>query len=155
MKAQLKIYCASQITGKTWEEVDRYYEDITRRLNRMGYTVFNPMVNKGKNKFQGIIAPGNYETTNPCLSNKAIKKRDCWMVKQADVVLFDLLGTEKVSIGMVSELAWADLLGKHTVVLMEETNIHNHAFVLEESDVIFQNRVEVYLYLNKLINQEV
>ncbi len=155
MKAQLKIYCASQITGKTWEEVDRYYEDITRRLNHMGYIVFNPMVSKGEDKSNNIIGPGNYKTTNPCLSNKAIKKRDCWMVKQADVVFFDLLGTEKVSIGMVSELAWADLLGKHTVTLMKETNIHNHAFILEESDVIFRNRLSVYRYLEKLINQTI
>ena len=108
MNPQLKIYCAAQITGKTWKEVDKYYKDITSLLSSVGYIVFNPMVNKGNGGSDLVIAPGNYKTTNPSLSNKAIKKRDCWMVKQADVVLVDFTGTKATSIGMISELAIAD-----------------------------------------------
>jgi hypothetical protein len=155
MKPQLKIYCAAQITGKTWNEVIKYYKHITRLFSGMGYIVFNPMVNKGSGGSDSVIGPGNYKTTNPSLSNKAIKKRDGWMVRQADVVLIDFTGTQTASIGMVSELAIADFMGKHTVVVMERTNVHNHAFVLEESDVIFGDMHSALLYLGKLINQEI
>ena len=155
MKLQLKIYCAAQITGKTWNEVCKYYKDITSLLDSVGYIVFNPMVNKGSGGGDSVISPGNYKTTNPSLSNKAIKKRDFWMVRQVDVVLVDFTGTQVASIGMVSELAIADLLGKHTVVVMDKENPHNHAFVLEEADVIFEDMPSALDYLRKLINQEI
>jgi hypothetical protein len=155
MNPQLKIYCAAQITGRTWNEVVEYYKDITLLLGSVGYTVFNPMVNKGSGGSDSVIGPGNYKTMNPSLTNRAIKKRDFWMVRQADVVLVDFTGTKVASIGMVSELAIADFMGKHTVVVIEEKNIHNHAFILEEADVIFRDMPDALNYLQKLINQEI
>lgn len=150
----LKIYCASPITGFTGTRVFGYYRYITDELQILGYTVLQPMVNKGVMVSKKKFAAGNYKSTNPSVTNKAIKHRDCWMVQQADVVLMDFTEAKVASIGCVSELAWADLLGKHTVTVMDKSNIHNHAFVLEESDVIFTNIEDALTYLKKLINQE-
>ena len=150
----LKIYCAHAITGLTGTQVFGYYRYITDELRILGYTVFQPMVNKGAMVSEKKFTAGNYKSNNPSVTNKAIKHRDCWMVQQTDVVLMDFTGTKVASIGCVSELAWADLLGKHTVTIMDESNIHNHAFVLEESDIIFTNLEDALVYLKKLINQE-
>lgn len=161
MKPQLKIYCASPITGKTWKKVNQYYKNITERLGNMDYIVFNPMVSKGEgcgfaeDNSNNVIGPGNYKTTNPSLSNKAIKKRDYWMVQQADVVLIDFSDAKAISIGCVSELAIADFSGKHTVVVMGRNNLHEHAFILEESDVVFEHIEYALAYLRKLINQKI
>ncbi len=74
------------------------------------------------------------------------------MVTQADIVLVDLSDTEVVSIGCVSELAWADILGKHSILVMEEGNVHVHAFPLQEADVIFRTLDDALDYISKLVN---
>jgi hypothetical protein len=51
------------------------------------------------------------------------------------------------------ELAWASILGKHTVVSMQKENVHRHAFILEAADVIFETHEESMEYLDKLIHQ--
>jgi hypothetical protein len=48
------------------------------------------------------------------------------------------------------ELAWAHDKGKHTIVVLEPGNIHEHAFVLEAADVVFNNEADALLYLKKL-----
>jgi nucleoside 2-deoxyribosyltransferase len=89
---------------------------------------------------------------NPVSTNHAILSRDKWMVGQCDIFLCDLTyARERVSIGAMMELAWANLLGKHTVVVMQsENNIHRHAFPLEASDVIFETMEDATAYLLKL-----
>jgi hypothetical protein len=64
------------------------------------------------------------------------------------------MDTDHVSIGCVMELAWASLLGKYTIVIMEKENIHNHAFILEAADIIFENYYDAIEYLKKLANVE-
>jgi hypothetical protein len=69
------------------------------------------------------------------------------MVQQADIVFADLAFAPKVSIGCVMELAWASLLRKHVVTVMESWNPHWHSFVLEATDVLYQNYVQAIQYL--------
>jgi nucleoside 2-deoxyribosyltransferase len=148
---QFKIYCAHPITGLSGGEVIDYYTTLKDKLSDMGYGVLHPMV--AKNSFRPVetIRSHGYDH-HPMARDRAIKGRDQWMVTQADIVLVDLSGTSVVSIGCVSELAYADILGKHTVLVLPENNIHKHAFILQEADVIFENLVDALDYLNKLIN---
>jgi hypothetical protein len=66
-----------------------------------------------------------------------------------DDVLCDFSGINKISIGCCMELAIASWLNKHTVLIMDKENVHNHAFVLEAADVIFDNFDKAYDYLMK------
>lgn len=89
---------------------------------------------------------------NPPSTNHAIFERDKWMVSTCDIVFVDLIGTKSISIGCIMELAMGALLGKHTVVAMEEDNPHRHAFVLEAADIVYPNLVEALYYMEKLIH---
>ena len=74
------------------------------------------------------------------------------MVQQADIVFADLTPANGVvSIGTMFELAWASQLNRHTVVAMEDGNIHQHAFVLEAADIIFSTAGEAVTYLKSLL----
>lgn len=147
----LKIYLAHPISGLSYDEVADYYDVIVPHLQDVGYQVFNPLTGKDVLRNEIEFKVKGYEGI-PLSSNHAIKQRDQWMVSQADIVWCNFLKCKNVSIGMVSELAWADLQGKHTIVTMQEDNIHQHAFILEMADVVFETELESLNYLQELIN---
>jgi nucleoside 2-deoxyribosyltransferase len=147
----MKIYLALPISGRDYESVMKDIYDLKKVLEHWGFEVLHPMTGKEYLRTEIAFKSHGYDNS-PCSTNHAIIERDRWMVSQCDIVLMDLTqGTERVSIGAVSELAWASLLGKHTiVVLQKEHNIHNHVFVLEGADIIFESMKDATDYLFKL-----
>lgn len=143
----MKIYCVHPITGLSFDEVYAYFEGLRTKLGKY-YTVLHPMTAKAYLKDEADLKASGY--TFPISTNHAIIERDVWMVSEADVVYADLTGAKSTSIGCVMELAWAFVHRKHTVVVMEKQNPHQHAFVLEAADVIFSNCDEATAYLEKL-----
>ena len=63
---------------------------------------------------------------------RGITTRDFNDCRRADVIIVNLLGAEKVSIGTVMELAWAKAFNIPVVLVMEEKgNVHEHAMISE------------------------
>ena len=143
-----KIYLARPISGCTVDEVQAYYSTMKATLQDL-FVVFNPMIQKEYARtdtaFKSFGASGHPES-----SNKAITRRDRSMVVGCDIVYLNLLGSGKVSIGSVMELAWAYDHGKHVVVAMEDGNIHDHAFIRECSDAVFCSSDHALEYLRDL-----
>jgi nucleoside 2-deoxyribosyltransferase len=146
----MKVYLALPISGRSYEDVVRDLREATIVLKNWDYKVLSPMTGKGYLRTEINFKSHGFD--NPVSTNHAILSRDKWMVGQCDVFLCDLTyATERVSIGAMMELAWANLLGKHTVVVMQsEGNIHKHAFPLEASDVIFETMIDAMDYMFKL-----
>lgn len=143
------IYCVHPINGLSFKDVTDYYTYAVAYLQNCGYDVLYPLVARGEcNRDMTFRATGSEKV--PCATNHAIYERDRWMVQQSDIVFADLTGAKRISIGSVMELAWASYLGKHTVVAMEKTNIHRHAFTLEAADIIFETGAEALTYLQEL-----
>lgn len=142
----MNIYLAHPISGQTREEIFKYYDKAILDLGE-NFKVFHPMLGKDylRNDPKERAKPAGQNSLNPVATNHAIKERDKWMVTQSDVVFLDFTGAERISIGCCMELAWADLLGKHTVVVIDE--LHNHAFVLDCADIVFNNYDEALEYL--------
>lgn len=154
----MKIYLAGPISGKGYDEVVGLYKQKSTKLENMGYEVFCPMTGK-TNLRNELEFKSNGYTNNPVATNHAIFERDKWMVSSVDLVLADLSNSgDRVSIGTCMELAWAALLGKHTVLVIPKENIHRHAFILEAADTIFETYEEAINYLeilSKGINYEI
>ena len=70
----------------------------------------------------------------------AIFERDMWMVSSSDIILCDLSGSKAVSIGCCMEMAWAAKLGKHSILVMDDGNIHDHRFMREAADIVKEIR---------------
>ena len=143
----MKLYLAHPLSGLEYDDVMAYYKTLSQHL--VYYDILCPMVAKERLKGKTIKSDHPY----PMTTQHAIVERDRWMVSQSDVVLVDLTPANfdsGVSIGCVSELAWAALLGKHTVLVMEDGNVHDHSFVRENADVIFPALEEAVEYLEKL-----
>ena len=150
----LRIYIAGPITGMKKGDVMSYWDRANKKFTKMGYQVFSPMTGKGyfrtdnpNDKFK----PAGENSHSPISSDHAIAHRDMWMVSTVDVVYVNLFKSEKVSIGCVSEIAWAKAFGKHIVVAMEEGNIHNHAFIKENATIVFPTVEEAENYLSLLV----
>lgn len=141
------IYLALPISGRSYDDVVRDITTTKRKLIAY-YRVIHPMT--GKEAMRNEIQFKAQGYTTPVSSNHAIYERDRWMVGTADIVLFNFLSAGHVSIGSMFELAWAAELGKLTIVVMQPTNIHQHAFVLEAADVVFDNMDDAVAMLSKL-----
>ena len=144
------IYLVHPMSGLKWEEVEEYYTRSKKDLEALGYFVLHPMCAKSElkgNRFD----PRAGESINPVVSPHGITRRDHWMVRKADIIFADLSGAKKKSIGSISEVAAGYIQGKHTVGVMEADNIHRHAFMEEQVDVLFETYEGAIDYLAKLI----
>jgi nucleoside 2-deoxyribosyltransferase len=141
----MKIYMAHPISGGSGPDIFDYYEVLAKTLSSY-YETLCPMTGKDYLRTEVKYAPEGYKF--PASTDKAIKERDQWMVSQADIVLVDFTGAKAVSIGCCMELAWADMLRKHTVVVIDK--IHKHAFVTQCADIVFATLEEATAYLFQL-----
>lgn len=145
----MKIYCARPISGCTVEQVQTYYHDIEIELKSYGFDVITPLV-KAEYARTDIKFKSEGPAHGVCNTNKAITKRDSWFVDLSDICFLNVLGCERVSIGSVCEFAWAWKAHKHTILVMEQDNIHRHAFLMEMADLIFNSLDEAKDYLKDL-----
>jgi len=148
-----KLYLAHPISGESGDDVFAYYERWVNNLKgTTDFEVLHPMTAKGYLRPEIKYKKSGYG--QPISTNKAITRRDAWMVSQADIVLIDLTGARRVSMGCICELAWAWLLRKHTIIVMEEDNIHQHGMVIHQADIIFAKMESAWSYLELLSKGE-
>ena len=148
----LTVYMAFYITGQTYDYITTYVEHTKTNLEKFGYSVLHPMTAKESLRTELVMKAEGYK--EPTATNHAIFERDKWMVQQCDIVYCNLTTipkdqTPRVSIGAMMEIAWASLLGKHTVLAVNH-EIYNHAFVKEAADIIFNNHLDALRYLRDL-----
>ncbi len=144
----MKIYIASPISGLTSEEVFNYYDDTERKLRQFGFKTQSPMTAKNYLRGEMLMNPSGYE--QPASTGHSIYKRDKWMLKNSDVVFVNLLNSDVISIGCMFELAWADMLGKHVVVVCDGKKPYDHAFINGAADVVFTSLDDALDYLEEL-----
>ena len=73
-----------------------------------------------------------YKAVNVLSSNRGIMTRDHFDVMNCDVVIANLLGADRVSVGTVMEMAWCHTYRKPLIAVMEpEGNPHDHGMVNE------------------------
>ena len=129
MVGKYGIYLAGPITGCTYGECTDWRKDFASAMPDV-IECFSPMRFKKHLENAGPIAD-NYPQHVLC-SQHGIMSRDYFDCCRADLVVVNLLGATRVSIGTVMEMAWA--YGKQipTVVIMEkEGNCHEHSMLRE------------------------
>ena len=142
------IYVASAMTGFTYQETKQRFLPIVNKLRSYGFTVLHPLLWEKEQKNNTKISAFCKKETKEN-NNHAITTRDRWMVMQSDIVFMDLSGTTQVSIGCMGELAWGRAYNKHTIVIMEAGNCHEHAFVFDNANVVFRHIEDALEYLEK------
>ena len=139
------VYLAGGIAGLSGKEATDWRRDAEDFFISHGIRVRNPMRSKLELYNVKIIEPDfhAYQDLSVFFTSKGIMARDFNDLKQSDVILVNLLGIMKPSLGTAMELAWAYILKKPTIVVMEDNgNPHdNHPMIHETIDFRVNNLV--------------
>lgn len=129
------VYLSGPITGLNYAGCTDWREYARQRLAEMGIEGLSPMRGKEFLRHAGTITDNMQAVLEHAMSqDAAIVTRDRWDTTRCDFMLVNLLGAERVSIGTIVELGWADLARRPVVLVMEaKGNIHEHAFVRQLS----------------------
>lgn len=141
MKQQFKIYLSGPISHLSYEEADKWTKEAEYLLSQrskdriIGYRPLrykNFSLSGERYDTNKILLPTDTNPfQNPLSNDRAIFSRDKYDVLSSDIILVNLLGAKKVSIGTMYEMAWAHQQQIPIVCIMEENNIHDHPFVRE------------------------
>lgn len=128
------VYLAGPITGLTYDDGADWRESVAADLADVGIEAFSPLRAKNYLREFGELQAGgsagaNYVGVNPLSEPQGITTRDRFDTTGRDVVLANLVGAERVSIGTMIELGWADASRTPIILAMEPGNIHAHAMV--------------------------
>jgi nucleoside 2-deoxyribosyltransferase len=130
-----KVYLAGPISSLTYDEATDWREHAKAELAQFGIKAFSPLRSQAHLRSIGIFSDHAKEEERlkcPMSMPRGLTVRDRFDALRCDVLLVNLLGAKKVSIGTVLELAWADSKETPIVVAMEDSgNPHEHAMVNE------------------------
>lgn len=128
-----KVYLAGPIAGLNYAGAVEWRDDVIQQLAEAGIKGLSPM--RAKDYLADVeefSADCHAEGAVNVLSKpRSIITRDRFDATRCDVLLVNLLGAERVSVGTVMEIAWADLSRIPIVCVMEEGNPHEHGMIDE------------------------
>jgi nucleoside 2-deoxyribosyltransferase len=122
------VYLAGPITGLTFDGANDWREDVKAKF-KAPVVGLSPL--RCKKYLAGVQSKleslGYYG--HPLSTPQGITSRDRFDCQRADVVLFNFLGADRVSVGTCIEVGWADAARRPMVAVMEPGNMHDHAIV--------------------------
>jgi nucleoside 2-deoxyribosyltransferase len=147
-----KVYLAGPIKGLTYGEAADWRKTAAEWLWRRGIGVLSPMRYK---EYLSDVGPlGDNYANHPTSSGKGIYRRDHFDVSRCDVVLMNLEGAERVSIGTMIEAGQADMCDKPVVLVMERGNCHEHAILENIAGFIVPTLAEGLIVVAALLDTE-
>lgn len=129
-----RIYLSGPICGLTFAECTEWRGLVKHRLEDFA-EILDPMRDVTADTFDTVITTdgGSQSTADPVMNtDRGIITRDYFDTVTSTLLIVNLLGAKKASIGTVAEIAWAYQARIPIIVIMEDTgNVHEHPFVTE------------------------
>lgn len=147
------VYLCGPITGGSYEEAMGWREYAASKLHE-SIEPLSPMRHKECLLEEGILTHGyeNGERAYLMSSVKAITTRDRFDTTRASLLLVNLKdAADKVSIGSMIELGWADANQIPIVIVMDKKNIHYHGIVCTVAGWIVDTLDEGIEVANKVL----
>ena len=129
------VYLAGPITGLTYDGAEDWRQFAKDILRDVGIKALSPL--RAKDYLRQVGGPlsgtgEEYAHLGVLSTPRGVTTRDRYDATRCDVLLVNLLGADRVSIGTVMEIAWADAKRTPIVVAREEKgNIHEHMMINE------------------------
>lgn len=131
------VYLAGPITGLSYNGATDWRDAAKNKLDDHHILGLSPL--RAKDYLLGETTIGDSYEDSILSCQKGITARDRFDCQRCDVVLLNLLGAERVSIGSMIEIGWADSARVPVVSVFEEGSLHDHAMVREISGFIASN----------------
>jgi len=134
-----KVYLAGPITGLVYKEASNWRKQAKEELEAAGIEAYDPL--RGKEalakKRKPIAVDSESDLDGALNTSRAIMTRDYQDCVNADALLVNFKGIEKISAGTVMEVAWAYHLRIPVVVIIDKDSFYlKHPMVKEAFDVI-------------------
>lgn len=126
-----KVYLAGPISGLTYGEGQEWRSYFSGAIDPR-IKAYSPLRGKQYLAKYGALEEGQYDQVSPLSTDKGITARDRADCMGADLVVFNMLGAQRVSIGTMVEMGWCDAARRLAILIMEkEGNIHDYPMVRE------------------------
>lgn len=122
----MKVYLAGPISGLTYEQAQEWRNHFADVVDPR-IKCYSPLRGKQYLTMRGPLE-GSYNEF-PLSTDQGITTRDRFDCMGSDLVVFNLLGATRISIGTMIELGWADAARVPAVIIMEDGNPHDHPMV--------------------------
>lgn len=128
-----KVYLAGAISGLTFDGANDWRVGAEEFLAGRGVKGLSPLRGKEYLRALGELSPQCAQEGKAGILSlpRSIMTRDFYDATRCDVLLVNLLGATRVSIGTVMEIAWGFQSRIPVVCAMETGNVHEHAMVNE------------------------
>ncbi len=124
------VYLAGPITGKSFSDSTDWRAACIEELAKHNITGRSPL--RAKEYLKNELSIKDSYEDHPLSSQRGITTRDRFDTTRADLVIANFLNTDRVSIGTVIEVAWADLARIPVILVIEKIgNLHDHAMLRE------------------------
>lgn len=151
-----RVYLAGPIRFTSYGEATGWRQEVAAILKACGVEPLSPMRGKEylskEKRINGPFANGSYP--HLLSTPAAINGRDRFDVMSSDVVLMNLLGAERVSIGTMIEVGWADAYRKPILLVDSNGSCHDHAMVRQAASWITDDLYEAVVHLLDILNVE-
>jgi nucleoside 2-deoxyribosyltransferase len=127
MMSKPLIYLAGPITGTSVTPGQDWRVDCAKR--------FAPAIDTLSPARQAMETidesgePTDAQRLRLIVHGRGVAARDRLDVMRCDLVLVNLVGAPRISIGSVGEIFWADAFRKPVVLVREPGNVHTHAML--------------------------
>jgi|HubBroStandDraft_1064217.scaffolds.fasta_scaffold144307_1 nucleoside 2-deoxyribosyltransferase len=122
-----KVYLAGPISGLTFAGAQEWRNEFTRRVDSR-IKAYSPL--RGKDYLAGLGILEQSYANFPLSTDQGLTTRDRYDCMGADLVVFYLLGAQRISVGTMIEMGWCDAARKPAVLVIEkEGNPHDHPMV--------------------------
>jgi nucleoside 2-deoxyribosyltransferase len=144
-----KVYLAGPISGLTYGGAENWRIQFSAAVDQR-IACFSPLRSKDFLTQHGVIE-GSYPY-NPLSTDQGITARDRNDCTTADLVLFNLLGADRISVGTMIELGWADANRIPAVLVMEPNgNPHDHPMVRQTTQFRVDNLGDAVKLVNTIL----
>lgn len=128
------IYLAGPISGRTFA-VGNYWRTYAAKQLAPEIKTLSPLRDKEfLSDLQEISAHGEeYKHLSPLATSRGVMTRDFYDCTRADVLLVNLLGAERVSIGTCMEIAWAFDRRIPIVCVLGADDVHGQHMMIKEA----------------------
>lgn len=129
------VYLAGPISGLSYDGAEDWRASAKSELSASGIKAVSPL--RAKEYLRQVTTPltgtgEEYAHLGVLSTPRGVMTRDRFDATRCDALLVNLIGADRVSIGTVMEIAWADLKRTPIVVAMEPSgNLHEHMMIAE------------------------
>jgi nucleoside 2-deoxyribosyltransferase len=144
------VYLAGPITGLSYEGCEGWKPEA-RKLIDQHIALYSPL--RGKDYLRPLkVVEDQHESLDILSGQRGITYRDFHDVSRADLLLVNMLGAKRVSIGTCIEIAWAFSMKKPVICVMEaEGNPNDHSMLRECCSLIVQDMAKACELVNKFL----